>query len=66
MVTEHELEQMRRGFVGGGVIVAGVLSVAALVAVLIGQEWAVWPLILLTIAEVTFAVMMIRRRNRGK
>jgi hypothetical protein len=57
---------MRRGFVGGGVIVAGVLVVAALVAVLIGQEWAVWPLIPLAIAEVTFAVMMIRRRNRGK
>lgn len=40
MVTEREAEQMRRGFVGGGVIIAGVMALAALVAMVLGQAWA--------------------------
>lgn len=40
MVTEREAEQMRRGFVGGGAIIAGVMALAALVAMVPGQAWA--------------------------
>lgn len=63
MVTEREAEQMRRGFVGGGVIIAGVMALAALVAVLLGQAWAIWPFISLLIIEIAFVVAIIRRRR---
>lgn len=63
MVTEREVEQMKRGFVGGGVIIAGVMALAALIAVVLGQTWALWPFIPLLIIEIMFAVAIIRRRR---
>lgn len=38
MVTEREAEQMKRGFAGGGVIIAGVMALAALIAVVLEQD----------------------------
>lgn len=63
MVTEREAEQMRRGFVGGGVIITGVMALAALVATVLGQAWALWPFIPLLIMEIVFVVAIIRRRR---
>lgn len=63
MVTEREAEQMRRGFVGGGAIIAGVMALAALVAVALGQSWALWPFIPLLIIDIVFVVAIIRRRR---
>ena len=40
MVPGREVEQMRRGFVGGGVIVARVMALAALVAVVLWSQAA--------------------------
>jgi hypothetical protein len=36
MVTERDAEQMRRGSAGGGVTIAGVMALAALVAMVLG------------------------------
>ncbi|OIH99578.1 MULTISPECIES: hypothetical protein [unclassified Curtobacterium] len=63
MVTEHELEQMRRGFVGTGVVLAPLVALAALVAVLLGESWALWPLAAVLIAEAAFVVVLVRRRR---
>ncbi|MFJ3382223.1 hypothetical protein ACIPJ2_17630 [Curtobacterium sp. NPDC090217] len=63
MVTGQEAEQMRRGFVGGRVIIAGAMALAALVAMVMGQAWALWPFITLLIIEIVFVVAMIRRRR---
>ena len=65
MVTEHEIEQMKRGFVGGGVVMAGFLVLAALVAVLCGFQWALWPLIPLLVLEAVFVVVASRRHRNG-
>ncbi len=65
MVTEQEVDTMKRGFVGGGVIIAAVLSVAALVAILVGETWAVWPLIPLAAMEIVFLALWVRRRHRS-
>jgi hypothetical protein len=54
---------MRRGFVGGGITIAGVMALAALVAMVLGQEWALWPFIPLLIIEIVFVVAIIRRRR---
>jgi membrane protein implicated in regulation of membrane protease activity len=65
MVTEQEVEAMKRGFVGGGAIIAAVLSVAALVAILVGATWAVWSLLPLAAMEVVFLALWVRRRRRS-
>jgi hypothetical protein len=65
MVTEQEVDAMKRGFVGGGVIIAAVLSVAALVVILVGETWAVWPLLPLAAMEVVFLGLWVRRRRRS-
>ena len=49
----------------GGVIIAAVLSVAALVAILVGESWAVWPLIPLAAMEVVFLALWVRRRRQS-
>ncbi|MBB1195752.1 hypothetical protein [Curtobacterium flaccumfaciens] len=54
---------MRREFVGGGVLIAGVLALAALVAMVLGQAWALWPFIPLLIIEIVFVGAIIRRRR---
>ncbi|OII17151.1 hypothetical protein BIV01_05470 [Curtobacterium sp. MCBA15_013] len=51
---------MRRGFVGGGAVIAGAM---ALVAMMLGQAWALWPFIPLLIIEIVFVVAIIRRRR---
>jgi CHASE2 domain-containing sensor protein len=66
MVTDHEVEQMKRGFVGGGVVIAGVLALAALIATLLGFELALWPLIPLLVLEAVFLVVAIRQRRNGR
>lgn len=63
MVTEQQAEEMRRGFVGGGIVIAAVLSLAAVAAILLGETWAVWPLIPLVAMEIVFVALWIRRRR---
>lgn len=63
MVTEREAEQMRRGFIGGGAIVAGAMALAALITLVLGQAWALWPFISLLIFEILFVVAILRRRR---
>ena len=65
MITEHESEQMQRGFVGVGAIIAPVMSVGALIAVMLGEMWAVWPLIALAACAIVFVTIWIRRRRRA-
>jgi hypothetical protein len=57
MVTEQGVDAMERGVVGSSVIVAAVLGVAALVAILVGEIWAIWPLIPLTAIELVFLAL---------
>lgn len=63
MVTGQEVDATKRGFVGGGVIIAAVLSVTALVAILVGGIWAVRPLLPLAAMEVLFLALWVRRRR---
>jgi len=64
MVTEQQAEEMQRGFVGGGIVIAAVLSLAAVVAaMLLGETWAVWPLIPLVALEIVFVALWVRRRR---
>jgi len=66
MVTEPEIEQMKRAAVATGVVLAGVLALAALVATLLGFEWALWPLITNLVTEAVFLVVAIRRHRNGR
>ena len=65
MITEHESEQMQRGFVGGGAIISPVMSVGALIALVLGETWAVWPFIALAACAIVFVTIWIRRRRRA-
>lgn len=64
MESEQEVDAMKRGFVGGGVIIAAVLNKATLVAILVGETWAVWPMVPLAAMEVVFLALWLRRRRR--
>ncbi|SBN61873.1 TIGR04206 family protein [Curtobacterium sp. 9128] len=63
MVTEQQAEETQRGFVGGGIVIAAVLSLAAAAAMLLGETWAVWPLIPLVALEIVFVALWVRRRR---
>lgn len=54
---------MKRGFVGGAVIIAAVLIVAAFITIRAGETWAVWPLIPLAAMEIVFVALLVRRRR---
>jgi len=66
MVTDHEMEQMKRGFVGGGLVFCGIFALAALVVTILGFEWGLWLLLTMLVLEAAFLVVAIRRHRNGR